>query len=267
MILKGLSPCLIGERINPTSKKQLTEEIRQGECRWIQQEARRQEEAGVDAIDVNVGVPGIEEGEAMRRAVRAIRAVSKLPLFLDSPRAETLAAGLREAQDRVILNSVTGACPEATEQVFRMAREHGADVVALTLDKRGVSTTWRDRVAVGRSILGWARSQGLPEENLIMDPLTTPVRKFPGGVQETLFTIRALKEELGVMTCIGLSNISYGLEERSRVNAQFLGLALISGIDMVILDPLDDEVMSAAKSGRSGNLTEGAIRRFVEAIQ
>jgi 5-methyltetrahydrofolate--homocysteine methyltransferase len=240
----GRSPLIIGERINPTNRKLLSRELSEGKTSLLRQEAMGQRDAGAQLLDVNVGVPQIDEPGAMKKAVWAIQRAVDCPLVLDSPQAATLEAGLQAADGRVLINSINGEA-KALETLLPLAKKYGAAFIALCLDEKGIPPRPEDRLKVARRILRAAKALGLKAEDVAVDTLTLAASAEPQGPQETLRTLALIKSQLGLPTVLGVSNVSFGLPNRERLNAAFLTMALAGGLDLAIINPYKTEVMEA----------------------
>lgn len=235
---------IIGERINPTGKKRLQEALLREDMDYLLGEALRQTEAGADILDVNVGIPGVDEPALMARAVGALQSVTDAPLQLDSCDPLALEAGLRAYNGKAVVNSVNGK-DEVLDAVLPLVKKYGAAVVGLTLDHNGIPKTAEQRLQIARHILARALAHGIRREDVYIDPLTLTVSAEPEGAGETLCALRRIKDELDLKTVLGVSNISFGLPNRAAVNQNFLALALEEGLDLPILNP-NVEVMTAA---------------------
>lgn len=240
----ALSPIVIGERINPTGRKALAEEIRAGKTAGVRNEARQQTIAGAHALDVNVGVPGIDEVEAMRRAVFAVNENSILPVVIDSSNPEAIVAGLKAADGKPLINSISGE-EKKLSTVLPLAKKYGGALLALTLDDTGIPETAEGRLKVAEKILERAIKEGLKKEDIIVDCLAMTVSAAPMSAIETLKAIRLIKERLGLTTVLGVSNISFGLPAREVINANFLTMAIGAGLDAAIINPNNKAMMDA----------------------
>ncbi len=238
------APFIIGERINPTGKKRLKQALREGDMDYLLGEATAQQEAGAAVLDVNVGLPELDEPRVMREAVEAIQGVCGLPLQLDSADAAALEAGLRVCIGKPLVNSVSGK-RAVLDAVLPLCQKYGAALVCLTLDESGIPETAEGRVAIARRILAEAEKYGIAKERLFFDALTMAVSTDPQAAQTTLETVRRLRGELGVQTVLGVSNVSFGLPQRGLLTASFASMAVQSGLNAAILNPLDDTVRVA----------------------
>ena len=242
-------PVLIGERINPTGKPRFKQALREGDIDYILQAAVTQQEQGAAVLDVNVGLPGIDEGAAMERAVRELQGVTDLPLVIDSSSPEVIERALRIYNGKALINSVSGK-EESMEAVFPLAKRYGGTIVALTLDEQGIPETADGRMAIARRIVERAQRHGIEKKELVFDALTMPVSASPDAARVTAETVRRLKEELGVRTVLGVSNVSFGLPQRGSVNGAFLTIAMEAGLDAAIVNPASPELMQAWRSWR-----------------
>ena len=240
---------LIGERINPTGKKRFQQALREGDMGYIQQRAIEQQDAGAEILDINVGLPGIDEPAMMERVVKAVQAVSDLPLQIDSSDPAAIEAGLRAVNGRAIVNSVNGEA-DVLEAVLPLCKKYGAAVVGLTMDKGGIPQTAEERVAIARRILDAALAHGLAREDVLMDCLTLTVSAQQDQAAETLKAVRYVREKMGLHAVLGVSNISFGLPQREKVTASFLTQAMAAGLDLPIADPNRSAVMDAVAAFR-----------------
>ena len=256
---------VIGERINPTGKKRFQQALREGDIDYIVARGVEQQDAGADILDVNVGLPGLDEPELMRRTVKALQAAVDLPLQIDSSDPRAIEAGLRVYCGKAIVNSVNGK-KEVLDAILPLCKKYGAAVVGLCMDENGIPQDWQGRVAIARRILEAALSYGIPKEDVLIDCLTLTVSAQQEQAVETLAAVRAVKEELGLHTVLGVSNISFGLPARENITASFLTQAMYAGLDLPIVNPNQSAVMDAIASFRvlSGEDrdSEAYIRRF-----
>ena len=259
---------VIGERINPTGKKRFQQALRENDIDYIVARGIEQQDAGADLLDVNVGLPGIDEPEMMSRVVKALQAVVDLPLQIDSSDPAAIEAGLRAVNGKAIVNSVNGKA-EVLHSILPICRKYGAAVVGLCMDENGIPQTWQERVAIAKRILDAALAAGIPKEDVLIDCLTLTVSAQQEQAAETLKALRAVREELGLHTVLGVSNISFGLPARENITVSFLTQALYTGLDRPILNPNQTAVMDAVASFRvlSGEDrdSEAYIRRFAAA--
>ena len=239
-----LPAIVIGERINPTGRKAFAAEIKEGKTTGIRNEARQQEAAGAHALDVNVGVPGIDEVASMRRAVFAVNENSILPAVIDSSNPEAVLAGLRAVDGRPLVNSISGE-EKKLETILPIAKEYGAAVLGLALDDDGIPDTAEGRVRVVERMLERVLKAGMRKEDLVIDCLAMTVSAAPLSAMETLRAIRMVKEKLGLSTVLGVSNISFGLPAREIINSNFLTMAIEAGLDAAIINPNNKAMMDA----------------------
>lgn len=229
-------PRIIGERINPTGKKKFKEALLNNNINYILNQAIEQIEAGADILDVNVGLPGIDEKDMMIRSVKALQGVVDVPLQIDSTIPEVLEAALRVYNGVPIVNSVNGE-EKSLHSVLPIVKKYGACVVGLALDEGGIPKTAKGRFDIAKKIMETAISYGIPKENVFIDCLTLTASAEQEGVMETLMALKRVKEELGLKTVLGVSNISFGLPNRELVNQAFLTMALQNGLDLPIINP------------------------------
>ena len=261
---------VIGERINPTGKPRFQQALREGDLDYIVSRAFEQQEAGADILDVNVGLPGLDEARTMRAVVRALQAAVDLPLQIDSSSPAAIEAGLRVYAGKAIVNSVNGK-RSVLESVLPLCKRYGAAVIGLCMDENGIPQSAEERVAIARRILEAALAHGIPARDVFIDPLTLTVAAQPGQAKQTLAALRRIREELGLRTVLGVSNISFGMPARETITASFLTQALYAGLDLPIVNPNSAAVMDAAAAFRllSGEDRGGEayIRRFAAAPQ
>ncbi len=256
-------PVVIGERINPTGKKRMQEALRTGDVNYLLKEAVNQSAAGAAVLDVNVGLGGVDEAAWMERAVSAIQGVCTCPLQLDTADPEALARGLRAYNGKALINSVSGK-QEVMDQVFPLAKRYGSTVVALLLDEEGIPDTAEGRVAIARRIMAEAARYGIAKRDLVMDALTMTVSTGERNALVTLETLRRCREELGVRTVLGVSNISFGLPQREKLAGPFLTLALGAGLDAAILNPLSEDMMDAWQAALTLTGRDKGCRAYLE---
>ena len=238
---------VIGERINPTGKKRMKEALRLGDVDFMLGQALEQLQAGADILDVNVGLPEIDEGAMMERVVKALQGVADAPLQLDSTRPEVLERALRVYCGKAIVNSVNGD-EESWSAILPLVKKYGAAVVGLTLDKNGIPHSTQARLDIARRILDAALSYGIRREDVYIDCLTLTVSAEQEGAAQTLEALERVHRELGLKTVLGVSNISFGLPARPLINQNFLTMAMTKGLDLPILNPNVDTMMAAVRS-------------------
>lgn len=237
-------PILIGERINPTGKKRFKQALVEKDMDYILKEGIRQQECGAAILDVNVGLPEINEKELLLQTIQELQAICDLPLQIDTADSKALEAGLRAYNGKAMINSVSGK-EESMAAVFPLARKYGGLVVALTLDEGGIPATAEGRLAIARKILTRAKEYGLGEKDLIFDPLCMAISADDSAAIETLKSIKLIKEELGCHTSLGVSNVSFGLPCRDAVNSVFFTSALECGMNAAIMNPYSLEMMKS----------------------
>ena len=231
---------IIGERINPTGKKLLKEALKAKDFTYIENEAVSQVKAGAAILDINVGLPEIDEREMMSEAIRRVSAVTDAPLQIDSADAAVLEAAARQYNGRPVINSVSGK-QEVMDAVFPIVKKYGACVIALTLDEKGLPANAEERIAIAERIIREAAKYGIGTDRILVDCLTLTVSAQQNAGRDTLQAIRTVKERFGVKTTLGASNVSFGLPERKLLNRTFLAMALEAGLDAPITDPLVSE--------------------------
>ena len=240
----GNEPILIGERINPTGKPKLKEALRQGNMSYILSEAVTQEEKGAHILDVNVGLPEIDEVKMLKNSTFEIQSVTNLPLQLDSVNIKALEAAMRIYNGKPLINSVNGN-DESMEKIFPLVKKYGGVLIALTMDDNGIPKTAKERLDIAKRIVDRAAEYGIDKKNIIADPLALTVSSDNESAKVTLDAIKLIKSELSIHTSLGISNISFGLPNRDMVTAAFFTLALNSGLDAAIMNPNSCEVMKA----------------------
>ncbi|MBC7963921.1 MAG: homocysteine S-methyltransferase family protein, partial [Steroidobacteraceae bacterium] len=243
----GNKTAIIGERINPTGKKLYSQELLEGKVAYIRREAIEQVQAGATLLDVNVGAPGIDEVSAMERAVFCACGAASVPLVLDSSSPAALEAGLKAADGKVLINSVSGES-KSLKRILPLAKKYGAAVIGLALDQKGIPDTAEGRLAIARRIRNAARKLGIPDSDIIIDCLTLTVSAEQKRAAETLRAIRMVKQKLGLSTVLGVSNISFGLPQRPLISSAFFAMAMEAGLDAAIINPRDKPMMDAWRS-------------------
>lgn len=234
---------IIGERINPTGKKPLQSALMNKDMDFLLKEAINQKDSGAHILDINVGLPEINERNLMVQAIKEIQGIVDLPLQIDSVVPEVIEAGARICNGRPIINSVNGE-DAIMEAIFPMAKKYGCLVIGLTLDEKGIPKTAKDRLAIASHIIQKAKSYGIPKEDIIIDCLVLTASAQQKEVKETIKAVQLVKEELGVATTLGVSNVSFGLPSRPILNRTFLATALGAGLDAPILNPLEEDMIS-----------------------
>ena len=242
VVVDGIT--VVGERINPTGKKRFQQALREGDMDYVLAQAISQAESGAAVLDVNVGAPGVDEPALMEQVVKALQSVVSLPLQLDSSNAAALERGLRVYNGKPIVNSVNGE-QAVLDKLLPLCKKYGAAVVGLTMDEQGTPKPAAGRVAIPARIRDAALAAGIPLEDIYIDCLTLTASAQQEDVLATLDALRACKEELGVRTVLGVSNISFGLPCRPYLNTAFLTMAMYAGLDLAIMNPASEEMMGA----------------------
>lgn len=258
-------PVVIGERINPTGKKRLKQALKEQDFDYILKEGIRQQELGAQILDVNVGLPDIDETAMMREAVSRLQSITSLPLQIDTVDPEALESAMRIYNGKPMVNSVSGK-QESMDQVFPLVKKYGGVVVGLTLDESGIPDTAEGRIRIAGKIIKEAEKYGIRKKDLVIDVLTMTVSSDPGSARVTLEALRGVKEKFGVATVLGVSNISFGLPNRAALNANFYTMALEAGLDAGIINPASEDMMCSYRSflaltGQDPNF-EGYIGRY-----
>lgn len=243
------SPKIIGERINPTGKKLFKQALVNNDIDYILGQAIEQAEAGADILDVNVGLPDIDERAMMVRTVKALQSVTELPLQIDSTVPEVVEAALRVYNGKPILNSVNGE-ESSLNTILPIVKKYGAAVVGLTLDEDGIPKTAQKRFEIAQKILKRALDIGIPKEDIYIDCLTLTASAEQENVMQTLYALKRVKDELGLKTVLGVSNISFGLPNRGLINSTFLTMAMHSGLDLPIINPNNSAMTGAVRAFR-----------------
>jgi 5-methyltetrahydrofolate--homocysteine methyltransferase len=226
--------CVIGERINPTGRKKLAEELKGGDLSTVALDAQTQVEAGADMLDVNAGIPLVDEAELLATMLKTVQSEVDVPICIDSSVIEALEAGLAVYEGKALVNSVTGE-DERLEEILPLVARHGAAVIGLANDETGIPETPQQRLDIARKIVSAAGDHGIPPEDVVIDPLAMTVGADTEAVTTTLETIRLIRDELGVNMCLGASNVSFGLPERHVLNAAFLPMAMAAGLTSAIM--------------------------------
>ena len=226
--------CIIGERINPTGRKRLAEELKADDFSTVVADTHAQVEAGATMLDVNAGIPLVDEAELLSKMLATIQAESDIPLCIDSSVIEALEAGLAVYQGKALVNSVTGE-DERLEEILPLVARHGAAVIGLANDETGIPETPQQRLEIATKIVKVASDYGIGPEDVIIDPLAMTVGAATDAVTTTLETIRLIRDELGVNMSLGASNVSFGLPQRHVLNAAFLPMAMAVGLTSAIM--------------------------------
>lgn len=240
---------VIGERINPTGKKKLKQALRENNIEYIIKEAILQNESGSDILDINMGLLGINENEMMKKVVTEIQQIIDAPLQIDSMKKEVIEEAVRIYNGKPIINSVNGK-QSSMRDIFPIAKKYGALVIGLTLDEEGIPKTAEKRLEIAEKIISNAKSYGIPEENILIDPLVLCASSEQGVILETLKSIPLIKSKFNVKTVLGTSNVSFGLPNRKIINTTYLAMALSYGLDAPITDSTTEEIMDTIRSFR-----------------
>ncbi len=240
----GEKPVLIGERINPTGKKRFKEALKAGDMDYILSEGIRQEEAGSHILDVNVGLPEINEKEMLCSAVCELQAILNLPLQIDTTDSAAMEAALRRYNGKAMINSISGK-QETMDAIFPLVKKYGGVVVALTLDEAGIPATARGRLEIAQRILQEAQRWGISRKNIVFDPLAMTISADSRAAMETLEAVELIREKLGCHTILGVSNISFGLPQRDILNGSFFSMALTKGLSAAIANPHSVQMQQA----------------------
>jgi 5-methyltetrahydrofolate--homocysteine methyltransferase len=226
--------CIIGERINPTGRKVFAEELRGGDLSTVTADAIAQTEAGADMLDVNAGIPLVDEAELLQNMLQVVQNATDLPICIDSSVIEALEAGLAVYEGKALVNSVTGE-DDRLEEILPLVAKHGAAVIALANDETGIPETPQQRLEIATKIVRVAGDYGIKPEDIVIDPLAMTVGAATDAVTITLETIRLIREHLGVNMSLGASNVSFGLPDRHALNAAFLPMAMEAGLTSAIM--------------------------------
>ncbi len=257
----GEMPLLIGERINPTGKPKLKEALRNEDMNYLLNEGIRQADAGVQILDVNVGLPEIDEQKMMKKAVVALQAVTDLPLQLDSANPKVLADAMRVYNGKPLINSVNGEA-ESMDAVFPSVQKYGGSVIALTMDSTGIPATAEGRLAIARRIAARAAEYSIQKKDIIVDPLALTVSSDPQSAAVTLNAIRLLRAD-GFYTSLGVSNVSFGLPAREKINAAFFVCAMENGLNCAIMNPFSQGMMDSWYAFRALRGMDPACKDFI----
>ena len=238
---------MIGERINPTGRKMLAAEMREGDYHRVEADALAQVAAGAHMLDVNAGIPLADEPAILAEAIQLVQSLVDVPIAIDSSIVEALEAGLSVYRGKALVNSVTGE-EERLERVLPLVAKHGAAVVAISNDESGISEDPDVRFAVAAKIVRRAADHGIPAEDVVVDPLVMPVGALRHAGAQVFHILRRLRDELGVNSTCGASNISFGLPNRHGINSAFLAMAMASGLTSAITNPLEREIVNSIKA-------------------
>jgi len=226
--------CVIGERINPTGRKVFAEALRNGDLSTVVADTEAQVAAGANVLDVNAGIPLVDEAELLAKMLRTVQDTADVPICIDSSVIEALEAGLAVYEGKPLVNSVTGE-DDRLEEILPLVARHGAAVIGLANDETGIPETPQQRLDIARKIVRAAADHGIPAEDVVIDPLAMTVGADTEAVTTTLKTISLIRDELGVNMCLGASNVSFGLPQRHVLNAAFLPMAMAAGLTSAIM--------------------------------
>ena len=235
---------IIGERINPTGRKLLGQEMAAGNYDRVRTDALAQVAAGAHMLDVNAGIPLADEPAILAEAIRIVQSMTDVPLSIDSSIVAALASGLAAYEGKALVNSVTGE-DERLESVLPLVKQYGAAVIGISNDETGISEDPAVRFAVARKIVERALDHGIPHEDVVIDPLVMPIGAVRYAGRQVFEIVRRCRDELGVNTCCGASNVSFGLPNRAPLNAAFLAMAIGAGLTAAITNPLEAEIKRA----------------------
>ena len=239
--------CIIGERINPTGRKRFAEELRNDDLATVVADTEAQMAAGADVLDVNAGIPLVDEAELLAKMLKLVQQHTDAPICIDSSVIEALEAGLAVYEGKPLVNSVTGE-DERLEEILPLVARHGAAVIGLANDETGIPETAQQRLEIATKIVSVAGDHGIPPEDVVIDPLAMTVGADTEAVTTTLEAIRLIRDNLGVNMCLGASNVSFGLPRRHELNAAFLPMAMAAGLTSAIMSTapiIVDEVRAA----------------------
>ena len=239
---------IIGERINPTGRKILAEEMKNGDYSRVESDALAQVAAGAQMLDVNAGIPLADEPRILAESIQLVQSITDVPLSIDSSIIEALEAGLAVYQGKALVNSVTGE-DEVLERVLPLVAKYGASVVAISNDETGISEDPDERFKVAKKIVERAADYGIHYSDVVVDPLVMPIGAINTAGLQVMHLLRRLREELKVNTTCGASNVSFGLPNRNGINSAFLTMAMGAGMTSAITSPLHPEVMQAVRGG------------------
>ncbi len=254
---------VIGERINPTGKKRFQQALREGDMDYILRQAVEQQDAGAELLDINVGLPGLDEKAVMTRVVKGVQSVCDLPLMIDSSDPAAIEAGLRAANGKAIVNSVNGN-PEVLERILPLCKKYGAAVVGLCMDSNGIPKDAKGRIAIAGRILDAALSYGIPKEDVLIDCLTLTISAQPEQAAQTLQAVEYVSREMGLNTVLGVSNISFGLPERQHITVSFLTQALHAGLRFAIVNPNLSAIMDAISAYRAISCEDVGCEAYIQ---
>lgn len=254
---------VVGERINPTGKVLFKEALRNNDLDYILKVAVEEVDAGADILDINLGLPEINEKKIMLKLIKELQGILDIPLQIDSSDPDVIKAALRYYNGTAIVNSVNGET-KVLEKILPAVKKYGAAVIGLTMDDQGIAQTAEERFAIAKRIVNKAASYGIGRDKIIIDCLALTASAQQKGVKETLKAVKMVKEKLGVKTTLGVSNVSFGLPARPILNRTFLSMALYQGLNLPIIDPNDQEMMAAVKAAAVLNNIDQGAAEYIE---
>ena len=259
----GKDPVIIGERINPTGKKKLKAALKENNLGYILNEAARQQQSGAHILDINVGLPGIDEVQMLKTVMTEVQAVSDLPLQLDTSDPEAMEQAMRYYNGKPLINSVSGKV-ETMEKIFPLVQKYGGTMVCLCLDDDGIPQTAEERVAIAQKIRQTAAAYGIAAKDLIIDGLAMTISANSQSALTTLETVRRVHDELGMHTILGVSNISFGLPSRELINSHFLTMAMQNGLSAAIINPGSEAMMASYYAFRALSALDENSMEFIK---
>ena len=262
----GPRPILIGERINPTGKKRFKEALRQKDLDYILRQGIEQEEAGADMLDVNVGLPEVDEPALMEEVVLQLQGICPLPLQIDTSSPEALERGLRVCNGKPMINSVNGK-RESLDRILPLAAKYGGVLVALPLDENGIPESAEGRLAIARRIIDEAAAWGIEKEDIVIDGLAMTISTDSSSALTTLDTVRGIRDELHAHSILGVSNISFGLPQREIINSMFFAMAMKDGLSCAIINPNSTAMMAAHRAYCALGGLDAACSQYIEAYK
>ena len=257
---------IIGERINPTGRKVLMEEMKAGDFSRVERDAIAQVEAGAHMLDVNAGIPLADEPAILAKTIELVQSLTDVPLSIDSSIVEALEAGLAVYRGKALVNSVTGE-EERLERVLPLVKKYGAAVVAISNDETGISEDPDVRFAVAKRIVERAADHGIPREDIVVDPLLMPIGALPTAGRQVFRILGRLRDELNVNSTCGASNVSFGLPNREGINAAYLAMAMASGLTSAITNPIAEDIRHAVMAGDVLLGTDPDASRWIRAFR
>jgi len=257
---------VIGERINPTGRKLLAEEMKAGDYSRVEADALAQVAAGAQILDINAGIPLADEPAILAESIKLVQSITDAPLCIDSSIVAALEAGLEAYEGKALLNSVTGE-EERLEQVLPLVKKHGCAVIAISNDDTGISEDINVRFDVAKKIVERAGDYGIPSEDVVVDPLVMPIGAVNSAGRQVMELVRRLRTELKVNTTCGASNLSFGLPNRNGLNAAFISMAIGSGMTSAITNPLHAELMQSVRGANVVNGNDPECAQWIRAYR